>query len=104
MLEARRDRPIDFRYDTRPWGSMGAMPETPEKPEQLYELTKPASCKDKSGRRQSHMIEETIYIEVDIAKGTPDMVVSNSGEVRQFTNENEGITIPQNKVSYTHCS
>ena len=53
LPEAGHGRPIDLRYDTRPWVSMVVMPETPIKPEQLSGLAKPASRKDGLGRRKS---------------------------------------------------
>ena len=38
------------------------------------------------------MTEEAAYIGVDIAKRTLDVAVSNSGQIRRFSNDDEGIT------------
>ncbi len=38
------------------------------------------------------MIEEAVCVGVDVAKSTLDVAVSNSGEVRQFVNDDEGIS------------
>ena len=43
------------------------------------------------------MTKEAVYVGVDVAKSSLDMAVSNSEEVRQFTNDHEGIT---NAVQY----
>ncbi len=43
------------------------------------------------------MTKEAIYVGVDVAKNSLDVAVSNSEEVRQFTNDHEGIT---NTVQY----
>ena len=37
------------------------------------------------------MIEEAVYVGVDIAKRTLDVAVSNSSQVRRFSNDDEGI-------------
>jgi transposase len=37
------------------------------------------------------MAEEALYVGVDVAKSTLDVAVTDSGEVRQFTNDDEGI-------------
>ncbi len=37
------------------------------------------------------MAEEASYVGVDVAKSTLDVAVTGSGEVRQFTNDDEGI-------------
>ena len=38
------------------------------------------------------MIKEAVYVGVDVAKNSLNVAVSNSEEVRQFTNDHEGIT------------
>ncbi|MFC1990005.1 IS110 family transposase [Chloroflexota bacterium] len=43
------------------------------------------------------MIKEAVYVGVDVAKNSLDLAVSNVEEVRQFTNDHEGIT---NAVQY----
>ncbi len=43
------------------------------------------------------MTKEAVYVGVDVAKNSLDVAVSNSEEVRQFTNDHEGVT---NAVQY----
>jgi len=43
------------------------------------------------------MTKEAVYVGVDVAKNSLDVAVSNSGGVRQFANDHEGIT---NAVQY----
>ncbi len=43
------------------------------------------------------MTKEAVYVGVDVAKNSLDVAVSNSEEVRQFTNNLEGVT---NAVEY----
>ncbi len=43
------------------------------------------------------MTKEAVYVGVDVAKNSLDVAVSNSEEVRQFTNDHEDIT---NAVQY----
>ena len=38
------------------------------------------------------MIEEAVCVGVDVAKSTLDVVVTDSGEARQFANNDEGIS------------
>ncbi|MFC1977033.1 transposase [Chloroflexota bacterium] len=38
------------------------------------------------------MTKEAVYVGVDVAKNSLDVAVSDSEEVRQFTNDHEGIT------------
>jgi len=38
------------------------------------------------------MIEETVCVGVDVAKSTLDVAVTDSGETRQFANDDEGIS------------
>ncbi len=38
------------------------------------------------------MIEEAVYVGVDVAKSTLDVAVTDSREVRQFANDDEGIS------------
>ncbi|MFC1992174.1 transposase, partial [Chloroflexota bacterium] len=52
------------------------IPESPKKSEKLSGLIKPVS----------------LYVGVDVAKNSLDVAISNSEEIRQFTNDHEGIT------------
>ncbi len=38
------------------------------------------------------MIEEAVYVGVDVAKGALDVAVTDSGETWQFVNDNEGVS------------
>ncbi|MFH1925875.1 MAG: IS110 family transposase, partial [Chloroflexota bacterium] len=38
------------------------------------------------------MIEEAVYVGVDVAKSTLDVAASDSRETRQFTNDDKGIS------------
>ncbi len=43
------------------------------------------------------MIEEAVCVGVDVARNTLDVAASDSGEARQFANDDEGVT---NAVQY----
>ncbi len=38
------------------------------------------------------MIEEAVYVGVDVAKSALDVAVTDSGETRRFANDNEGVS------------
>ena len=91
LSETGYGRPIDLGY-AKTVGQRGRHAQISNKARTVVRVNQTRIMQGRANKEKKPMTKEEICVGVDVAKITLDVAVSDSGEIRQFANDDEGIS------------
>jgi len=91
LPESGCGRSIDLRY-TETVGQRGRHAQISQKARIVVRVNQTRIMQGRAKKEKKPMTKEEVCVGVDVAKSTLDVAVSDSGETRQFANDDEGIS------------